>query len=168
MCICTYIHAYIHSSWILDLLCWILFVFFHWISECSVSVACVAQAKKPCCGSWHLLNGVLAAMTRMLAWQNKIKALIEAKADATPAGAGIGDAETLIEEKADAAPAGAGIGDAEALIEEKADAAGADDDTDSDTIPYDDTDQVDDTAQVADSSTNTKKENERKKRRCCS
>ena len=39
MCICTYIHAYIHSSWILDLLCWILFVFFHWIFECSVAVA---------------------------------------------------------------------------------------------------------------------------------
>ena len=25
--LCTYIHAYIHASWILDLLCWILFVF---------------------------------------------------------------------------------------------------------------------------------------------
>ena len=28
--------SYIHASWILGLLCWILFVFFHWIFECSV------------------------------------------------------------------------------------------------------------------------------------
>ena len=37
--ICAYIHAYIHASWILDLLCWILFAFFHCIFECSVAVA---------------------------------------------------------------------------------------------------------------------------------
>ena len=42
MGICTYIHAYIHASWILDRLRWILFVFFHWIFECSVSVAILA------------------------------------------------------------------------------------------------------------------------------
>ena len=80
----------------------------------------------------------------MLAWQNKIKALIEAKADAA-----LGASEDSIMKR----PAGAGIGD-----------AGADDDTDSDTIPYDDTDQVDDTAQVADSSTNKKKENRKGKK----
>ena len=28
--------SYIHASWILGLLCWILFVFIHWIFECSV------------------------------------------------------------------------------------------------------------------------------------
>ena len=39
VCICAHIHAYIHASWILDLLCWILFVFFHWMFDCSVSVA---------------------------------------------------------------------------------------------------------------------------------
>ena len=77
---------------------------------------------------------------RMLAWQQNIKALIEAKEKAAPGAS---------EDSAIERPAGAGIGDAEALIEEKADAAGADDDTDLDTIPYDDTDQVDDTAQVA-------------------
>ena len=47
MCICAYMHAYIHASWILDLLCWILFVFFHWIFECSVSEAFLVQSKQP-------------------------------------------------------------------------------------------------------------------------
>ena len=57
MSICTYIHAYIHASWILELLCWILFVFFHWMFECSVSVAIVViqhQVIQPQCPYWSL------------------------------------------------------------------------------------------------------------------
>ena len=58
MCICTYIHAYIHASWIFDLLCWILLVCSHWIFECSVSVANFAIKQS---------NSVFSAMAMSLA-----------------------------------------------------------------------------------------------------
>ena len=55
--ICAYIHAYIHASWILDLLCWILFVFFHWIF---------------CVGSWILdlvqLDVLVYRVLNLLFW----------------------------------------------------------------------------------------------------
>merc|ERR1711907_107557 len=78
---------------------------------------------------------LLAAMARMLAWQQNIKALIEAKEKAAPGAS---------EDSAIERPAGAGIGDTSPHED-----TAQDDDMDGDTPPHDDTAQANDTAHTA-------------------
>ena len=88
VCICAHIHAYIHASCILDLLCWILFVFFHWMFDCSVSVAIFSSIgfQKPCCCG-HPASSHPAAMPRWFASKTKSAMLEQHSAPARGAGA---------------------------------------------------------------------------------
>ena len=96
--ICAYIHTYIHASWILDLLCWILFVLFHWVYECFCFCSLFGSSETTVLlfnnvlghrlnGVWAFvfaaMPGLLASKTRV-AFRKKFAALIKPDEDADP------------------------------------------------------------------------------------